>query len=160
MNHGFGTYTSWFPLEGTKGDFEIVDYTQNFAGLTINLQKYNNESEGKDTRMKVYFPGYDAISRVLNESCRYKFNGYQKEIFANLLPYGSLFKVEGSDYMKMLLDESYGIIGTLGFKHYAIYDGEWSFDVVSPMQPGIEIYIDGELIEKIEPIHHMYLENK
>jgi hypothetical protein len=67
---------------------------------------------------------------------------------------GPLFKAEHSDYMESLSEESYGLTDMLNFQHYLIDDSEWTFDVACQYQPQIEFFMDGELVEKLECIHH------
>ena len=142
-----GKYTPWVPMKQTLGEYQITDFTHTFDGLTVYLSQCDTD---KDIKLKVYFPGDDVICRTMNETYRGKLNRNFRTIFKDIGPCGPLFKVEDSEYMKTLSEESDELIDMLNFKHYAIEDSEWSFDIASQCQPQVELFIEGTLIEKLE----------
>jgi hypothetical protein len=148
-----GKYIPWIPMQDTLGEYQITDFTHTFDGLTIYLSKCETD---KDTRLIVHFPGNEVICRTLNETYRGKLNRNFRAVFKDIGPCGPLFKVEDSEYMRTLSEESDELTDMLDFKHYAIEDSEWSFDVASQCQPQVELFIENKLIEKLEHKYHFY----
>jgi hypothetical protein len=153
MEFTIGKYSTWAPMKEMLGEYQITEFMHTFDGLTIYLSKCEAD---KDTRLKVYFPGADVVCRTLNETYTGKFNRSWKELFKDIRPIGPLFKVENSEYMKMLSEESDELIDMLDFKHYAILDSEWTFDIASQCQPQVELFIENKLVEKLEHKYHFY----
>jgi hypothetical protein len=140
-------YIPWFPFEETKEKFDIVDYTGTFKSFIINLSKRKSD---KKIDLRITFYGRSEIARIMNETYRGKLFGDCEEIFKDIPCEGPLYIVENSDYMKSLSDESLTLTDVLGFKHYFITDSEWTFDIASQDKPRAELFIDGNLVKKVE----------
>jgi hypothetical protein len=146
-----GVYTPWFPFKQCDASYSITDFNHSFKGLEITLEQRESY---KNIVLKVYFFGRKVISNVVNESYRGKFNVQSPELLKDVGSCGPLFKVENSDYMRYLEEQSGGIMALMDFKHYFILDTEVSIDVASQWQPRIELYEDTILIEELDEVYH------
>jgi hypothetical protein len=141
-----GKWIPWYPLERMSDKYNIKSYVSNFDNLKIVLSKRGG---GGETEIHISFGG-SHIFRKMNESWMSRLWLFLEKTHKNFDKDWYLFKVEDSEYLKYLSEVSEGLIPYLGFKHYFIMDNEWSFDVVSQMQPRVELFIDEISVEKSE----------
>jgi hypothetical protein len=135
---------TWQPLRKMIEGYYIKSYTNdNFCSLAIVLEQYNAQ---KETELRILFDGIEAY-KVTNETYRLKLWQYLSDTHKNLNRKWPLFTVENSTYLKTLSEDSSGITDYLHFKHYCIMDSEWSFDIATPTEPMVELFVDGLLIE-------------
>jgi hypothetical protein len=151
MNQKPVKYTPWFPVQKTLGSYQVTAFNYTFDGLSIELSQCK---PNKDIKLKIFFPMDDTICRIMNETYRAELAMYYRAHLQELYPCGPLFRAEHSDYIKSLSAESHDLTDMLDFRHYLIDDSEWTFDIASQCQPQVELFIDGELVEKLECIHH------
>jgi hypothetical protein len=151
-----GVWIHWNPIKEMNDDFYIDSYNQNFKGLLIEL---SGKIE-KNKKLRIFFRGSYVISMVTNETFRTRLGEHFRKNRNTSGLKGPLFKVEDSEYMRYLSEESYSFTDAYEFKHYFIEDEEWNFDVASIASPQIELFIDEVLVEKIEEEWHMDLKKK
>jgi hypothetical protein len=151
MTLELGKFIPWFPVKETVGYYQITYFTHTFEGLVIYLSKQDSD---RDTKLRVTFPGSKVICRIMNETYRGKLSSYFHEHYKDIGACGPLFKVEDSEYMRSLSEESDTLTYELDFEHYFIEDSEWTFDVASQNQPQIDLFIEGVLVEKLEAQCH------
>jgi len=141
----------WNPLKKECGEYYINDYNNSFGGLKIILCKAGTEQK---TQVHVSWDGMVEAIRIMNESYRSRFWSYLDENQKNLHRSWPLFIIHDSEFLNFLSNESCKISDRLKFKHYCIMDMECVLDVASQLQPKVELFVNGNLIEVSEAKWH------
>jgi hypothetical protein len=142
-----GKWQEWRPLTKALGKYTILSFSDDFDTVRIIFKQCDSE---KSTEIHVVFFSGDEIYQKSNETYRLNLWVYLDETHKDLDRQWSIYKVEHSDYLRFLSEESETITDHLKFGHYSFMDSEWIFDIASPQQPQVDLFVDGELIERSE----------
>lgn len=128
-------WIKWEPLLGLTETYCIDSICDSSDGFTIIL------SEEKDENKKIVMKfGYsvgshrqtneDLSSFVINELCK----TYGENFYVN----SSFFRVENSNYLKWLSEQSGAISDELQYKHFVIMTSDVILDIAARFEPTIE----------------------
>jgi hypothetical protein len=146
-----GKWIPWFPVHESSGEYNIKAYSNTFYEFRIILSKRNTLL---DTEMHITWGCLIETYRVMNETYRGRLWHYIYDFNKDVNFRWPLFIVENSEYLKFLSEESEGITDELKFKHYFIVDSAFTMDIGSRIQPKVELFVNGNLIEVSEAKWH------
>jgi len=130
-------WIKWEPTEGLAPLYYIDEIHDTMAGFTIKLSECNNEKNG----ITILFENGVESYRNADESFRLKlFPLLSKEEGIGLLGQWAFFKVENSEYIRWLSEESYKWFDALRTTHFAFITGNDVLDVVSTDEPKVILW--------------------
>jgi hypothetical protein len=119
------------PLPGLARCYDIDHIFYNGAELSIVLSKAD---DNKGTRVRVTFTGPV-------ESYRNTYETFRVSI-SKLYQGGTFFKIENSEYIKWLSEQSCGIDSNFQFIHVVIATDDKVVDIIAKQEPQVEFVYD------------------
>lgn len=125
-------WTQWKPISNLSNKYYIESIINDATGLTIMFV----DSINKLAKLKMVFEnGIDAF-RITNETFILSTISYLNEKYGDqFYAEWTFFKVENSEYLKFLSEQSGRISDSYGVKKYSIITDEDSLDIVSTYEP-------------------------
>ncbi len=130
-------WEKWVPVEGIFSRFYIDTIENNTEGVFITLKNNNLKKS-----IEIIFDG------SMYSDCVTQRDGFLKKISELKKKYGtvfcndwSLFKVENSDYLQWLKEESYGVYagdGEYKMRHFVILGSNLIFEILAPYEPTVQ----------------------
>jgi len=125
----------WEPVNDLSGKYYLDSWSWPEEGLLIGL---SNEKKAK--KIQILFAGTIGSFRYINESFCFKICGnlsekYGDEFYKNW----SFFKIENSEYLKLMSDSSHGWADRFHFKHFCIVGGDEIIDIVVNSDPEVTV---------------------
>lgn len=139
----------WKPLDSIGGTY----WFENMSLLNENFVFVYRKPQERHIKVHVICGGSIPSFRYTNET--YESN----QIFLNsteemqsLRPW-CFYTVEDSEYLKKLSEDSGGISDFEEVKHYCIISFDEIVDLAYPIEPVVELVIDGKVVESSDPEH-------
>ena len=136
----------WEPTPKITGNYKIGDFGFTADGFKVIVE----HRESKQT-VEVLFEGSIQAFRSTDEGRRLKL-GYdlRAKYGADFLRYWSFFKVERSEYLEWISEQSYEISDFLEVKHFVIIDSEEILEIIfTKLMYSLKVIIIKTLLEKI-----------
>ncbi|WP_283610438.1 hypothetical protein [Faecalispora anaeroviscerum] len=132
-------WEKWESREKINNKYYVDSICDSKEGFIITLSDSENESE----KVQVVFPESVHAYRSTNES-------YRQKIITDLdCKYGSefyskwtIFKVDQSEYLKWLSDQSYEISDSESLHHFSIIAVDSVVDIIAAYEPEIKCFSD------------------
>lgn len=152
----------WEPLQNIQGRYwleYIVDkreYIKSGNCIKINkVIKFRLRHDAEENKTVDLLFDDIASYRVTNES--YSNNSIKHEEsedeIKSKLPW-SFYTMNNSSFIELIEKET-GIPATIyDFKHYYIVSMDDTIDIISNVEPVVELIIDGKVVESTDPEHH------
>ena len=132
-----GDWKVWVPLEEEKikGNYYIQSVEDTLDGLKVVM-----ESELDDFKVRITFSDYVWSYRNTNESyCWQIFSELSDKHGDDFYKDWAFFKIENSEYLKWISNNSAKIYDDGGAEHFVIKGLEQVVDIINDEEPKIEI---------------------
>ena len=125
-------WTHWKPVKKLSSKYYIDSIADNLSGFEIFL----SERENKNTKIHIIFQDSVDSYRYIDESYVQKTIMYLNKIYGkDFYAHWSFFKVENSDYLKQLSEESDSLSDHIDFIHFVLLLGNSMIDIVATYEP-------------------------
>ncbi len=125
----------WDLKEALSEKYYLDDLSWPDTGLIIKLRAASNEQI-----IEIYFNESIDAFRYTNESFCFKiFGDLSKKYGTDFYKNWSFFKVQNSEYLQWLSNNSHGWSDDFSFTHFCILGGDEMIDIVTNYEPEIKI---------------------
>jgi len=130
-------WTRWEPIDGLEGQYAIKSVIEDTEAFTLNLFKWDDSKK----KVLITFDGIVCSYRSTDETYRDKLICDLEEKYgATFLSGWTFFKVNNSNYVKWLSEQSYGISDHFSCtQHFSILGVDCVFDIIASYEPKVEI---------------------
>lgn len=128
-------WEKWNPVEEIPSTFYITNIIENTKGFFIFLKNDKQEVEIEFIFYGFFPSNRYTARRVFLKTTHYLCNQYSPNFYDSW----SLFKVENSEYLKWLENESYGFYERTDVTHYVFMGLNSVFEVLAPYAPKVVI---------------------
>ena len=130
-------WIKWEPLNGLSCNYYIESITDNLNGFEIIMI----EEQDSNTKLKIKFEASVDAFRDTDESFRSKLLLYLNTNYSDISKW-CFFKVENSEYINWLSEQSLGIIDSLKCTHFVFITYNSVLDVATTYEPKFEFIKD------------------
>ena len=143
------TLRLWKPLNNLSGTY----WFENLSLTDGNFIFIYRKDKQPNSKIHIICTGGIASFKYTNETYTngYSYVGSLDEIKA-IRPW-CFYTIENSEYLKKISDDSGGLSYTFDFKHYCIISGDEVLDLIYPIEPVVEIVVEGIVVESSDPGH-------
>ena len=138
-------WIKWEPIQGLAGQYDlefISDDMKKDGKCIVILAEYKNGKNGNKGLRITWEKNPVWAFRVTDESFRQKLiNDLSEKHGSEFYVHWTFFKVENSEYLKWLSEQSCEVTDYLKFQHFSILGIESFVDIVSWSEPKFE-FID------------------
>jgi hypothetical protein len=124
-------WVEWEPIVGLVRNYNIDKVLNTAEGLSILLSKADDNN---DVKIRVTFTDTIEAYRSTYETFRIK--------ISSLYIGWTFFRIENSEYVKWLLEQSHGIDNDFKFMHFAIATDDTVLDIVAKHE---SLYMNNEI---------------
>lgn len=129
-------WTQWKPLEGLANEYDIISIT--LAGKEFKILLGDARDDSPDVRIS-YNDYFISEFRSTSETFRLSTISYlDKKYGGDFYSEWSFFKIEDSQYLKWLSEQSYGISDDCRLTHFCILTDDDFFDFIASKEPKVE----------------------
>ena len=128
-------WSQWKPLENVANEYYIKSITITGKEFVILLEDARTDSP----QVSISYPTFINNFRSNEEAFRLLTISYLKEKYGvKFYSEWTFFKIENSQYLKWISEQSYGISDGCKLNHFCILTDDEFFDFVSSSEPKVE----------------------
>ena len=128
-------WTRWQPSKNLPGKYYLTSWSWPQEGLLIELS-----SEKRGQKIQLLFDGTIGSFRYTNESfCFNVFGKLSKKYGGDFYQDWSFFKINNSEYLKWMVENSDEWADKFDFVHFCIIGGDEMIDIIANDEPKVKI---------------------
>jgi hypothetical protein len=128
-------WTQWKPLVDAANKYYIESISIKVDEFKILLV----DAVGDSPKVSIFFPHFINNFRINDEGFRLLTIAYlNKNYEGNFYSEWTFFKIENSEYLKWISEQSYGISDDCRLVHFCILTDDEIFDFVASSEPKVE----------------------
>jgi len=136
MNNIKEQWTRWNPANNLAKKYYLDSIFDNIAELKITLLEENNKKNKVIITFKYPASSYRETKKIFKDKLIYDLN---QKYGKNFCDEWAFFKVDNSNYIKWLSEQSCGIYDDVPFVHYSLITTNSILDLIDQWEPKIEI---------------------
>ena len=131
------SWTKWIPIANLAKKYYIKEILDSIdEGFKVKLLENGNQEKG----VTIFFDESVWIYKYTDESFRqYTVAKLNAQYGVDFYAKWTFFKIENSDYLKWISEESYGMYDNLEWRHFCILTDNEILDIIAVYEPEVTL---------------------